>query len=115
VASARSTDNPIPYVADFCFGTDGTPERTGWQQDPRPRPFYASAVLMGASRLDNDYAMYHSDYTLSEYKARLRSISLVETFQPFVKAESQGERPIWEFYRIPDSVNISASRIYVEG
>lgn len=118
LSSQRSATNTVPYVADFCFGTDQTPSQpgtdfgTGWLQDPRPRPFYASAVLMSTARLENPadgYEASHTDYTIDQYKIRLRE----EKYQPFTKPDMV-TRPTWVFYRIPASLNLSSLRIYLE-
>jgi hypothetical protein len=100
LSQTRSGTHPIPYIADFCFGTtDGTPDGTGWLQDPRPRPFYASAVLMGDSRL-NGYP--------DSYRDRLQA----RIFQPF--ANSDGTRSNWQSYRIPSTMDVPSSRVYCE-
>ncbi len=56
-----NAEHVIPYIADFNFGTvdqndldpdewprdsEDADDRTGWYQDPRPRPFYSSAVII---------------------------------------------------------------------
>jgi hypothetical protein len=74
---------------------------TGWLQDPRPRPFYASAVEMGDSRLA-DYAD----------RGRLRVKEEQVLFQPF--ANTNLTRPNWEFYRIPSTMSVPISRLYTE-
>lgn len=86
----------IPYVADFCFGTkdavtdsrdsEDEDDRTGWLQDPRPRPFYSTSVLIkGAGNLLGDQVDY------------LRKIHYPEStdpldvaYQEFAFSDSQG-------------------------
>jgi hypothetical protein len=100
-ASTRSSSNPVPYVVDFCFGTGDTSnaDNTGWLQDPRPRPFYASAVEMGDSRLNN---------LSNEIRDKLRN----RYYAPFVISGTR--RPNWEFCHIPDIISVAFTRIYVE-
>ncbi|GEM_PF-2501121 len=118
------SNHVIPYVADFSFGTKnsaitGTPsgpsrdsdnsdERTGWLQDPRPRPFYTTRVLMS-----NLETTLRSDQT-----ALLRTIFLPALTQipqggeTKVIAHQEFNAPSWQFYRLPDHAVIPQSRIY---
>jgi len=98
LSQTHTGTHPIPYVADFCFGTNGTNDGTGWLQDPRPRPFYASAIEIVDSRLDSQY----------DHRDRLQ----FGFFLPF--ANSDGSRPNWQFYRIPSGMIVPSSRIYCE-
>ncbi len=41
----RTTTSYVPYVADYSYGVGG------WTQDPRPRPFYCTAVNDGVNPL----------------------------------------------------------------
>jgi diadenosine tetraphosphatase ApaH/serine/threonine PP2A family protein phosphatase len=110
LATARSATNPIPYIADFCFGTDatnsnpnGTDEGTGWLQDPRPRPFYAAATFVYEMNLR------------AEQKTYLRKIQLSGVFQPVYQPfllSASFQR--YDFYKMPDSIalnNVPFSRM----
>lgn len=120
LGTVRSATNTIPYIADFCYGTNSStspnPNDTGWLQDPRPRPFYASATeVIGdttpGGRLRTDQFNY------------LRRLSpfgnLVPVYQPF-KVDTQNIIAKWEFYKLPDSIAINSStlpldRLYFKG
>jgi hypothetical protein len=101
----RSASNSIPYVADFNFGvasSNPTQLNTGWLQDPRPRPFYASAVEIYADQLTaNGYTSAQLDKFRDGF------------FQPFLaNPNSPRNRPNWRFYRIPDTQMVPLNRIY---
>lgn len=91
LGTTRSDSNPIPYIADFCYGEkDG---QVGWQQDPRPRPFYAAATRV-----------YQVNLTIDQ-KTYLRKSTVPGTLEPFY------ERFVlvntnYDFYKMPDTIVI---------
>jgi len=108
--ASLDSSHVIPYIADFCFGTKDAPtdqydsenedDRTGWLQDPRPRPFYSTQVfIIGDTNLRQDQVNY------------LRKIrypnptDLVIAHQRFAHLQ-------WDFYKIPDTVTIPYGRIF---
>jgi hypothetical protein len=108
LATTRSNDYPIPYVADFCYGTDGTPDGTGWLQDPRPRPFYAAATRVFESWLRSDQIAY-----LKKRIVPGLSTEPISVYDNFV-----AENGNWHFYKIPDSIALSIlplNRLYFCG
>lgn len=109
-------DHVVPYVADFNFGTvdqgdldpdawprdsENADDRTGWYQDPRPRPFYASVVeIIG------------SDNLLADQLGLLRIVHYVQPTDPLVIAYQGFNALQWNFYKLPDSITIPQNRIY---
>lgn len=86
----KKTDT-IPYVADFSYGFPGG--RTGWVQDPRPRPFYCSTItiLQAVLRSINSIIL---GYNPQDYTDRLG----------FDYARFDHTR--WDFFHIPDKLAI---------
>lgn len=109
-------DHVVPYVADFNFGTvdqgdldpdawprdsENADDRTGWYQDTRPRPFYASVVeIIG------------SDNLLADQLGLLRIVHYVQPTDPLVIAYQGFNALQWNFYKLPDSITIPQNRIY---
>lgn len=75
----------VPYVADFCFGTDETNDGTGWLQDPRPRAFYATVV-----RIEDPANLRTDQIDL------LKKVNGVAQYNQFELTASS----LWRFYRI---------------
>ncbi|MDX2139179.1 MAG: hypothetical protein SF123_13915 [Chloroflexota bacterium] len=114
LAPTRSLTNPIPYVADFCFGTDGEGnDGTGWLQDPRPRPFYAAATQVYQENLRSDQTSY--------LKRRGVDRDLNPSTPPVIEVVYDNfvaEGDVWRFYKIPDSIaltTVPTSRLYFAG
>jgi hypothetical protein len=106
LASSRSDTNPIPYVSDFCFGTDtSTNDGTGWLEDPRPRPFYTAATIVaGDSNLRPDELAFLR-------RRDVPPLGVVTLFDEFVL-------DTWVFIKIPDTVsltNVPITRMYFCG
>jgi hypothetical protein len=98
----RNDTQEVPYVADFCFGRDNI--RTGWLQDPRPRPFYSSVATISEAILSGNPSAY--GYSLPDYFDRFRYKP--SGFQPFT-----GNIPLkWQFIRLPDTVRVLSSKVY---
>jgi len=119
-----ASNHVIPYVADFNFGTQnsaivGTPsdpsrdsddadERTGWLQDPRPRPFYATRVLMSdleTTLRPDQTALLRTIFLPALTQAPQGGETKVIAYQEF-------NAPSWQFYSLPDHAIIPQSRIY---
>ncbi len=109
LGATRSDANPIPYVADFCFGTDGTPgtaDGTGWLQDPRPRPFYTTITQVFQGWLRPDQVSY-----LRRRPHPNLSVQPIAIFDNFSTVN-------WQFYKIPDAISLSTlpiNRLYFSG
>lgn len=79
----------------------------GWLQDPRPRPFYASAVV-GADidRGANNVSFY--GYDIADYRKRLRDaydfFSYFDNSDTPIPVTSTDTRPEWQFFHMPDFV-----------
>jgi hypothetical protein len=108
----RSSSNPIPYIADFCYGTDGNPNGngTGWLQDPRPRPFYAAAVQVFEGWLRSDQVPYLKKLVVPDLSAQ--PIAVYDFFT--------AENDQWKFYKIPSTISLSllnlpVNRLYFKG
>jgi predicted outer membrane repeat protein len=84
----------IPYIVDFCFGSNGTDDGTGWLQDPRPRPFYSAAVLISNANLRSDQLDL----------LRVPDGFLTEVFDYFTSST-------WQFHKLPDAVSIPLNRM----
>jgi hypothetical protein len=109
LGATRSESNPIPYIADFYFGTDGNPETgdgTGWLQDPRPRPFYTTATRVYQNWLRPDQIPY-----LRRRPHEGLSIEPIAVFDNFITEN-------WQFYKIPDNISLTTlpiNRLYFSG
>jgi hypothetical protein len=111
LASTRSVTNPIPYVADFGYGTGGTADSTGWLQDPRPRPFYAAATRVFQENLRSDQIPY------LKRRGVVRVAGNPATIEP-VYDDFVAQNGNWQFYKIPDTIALSVlplSRLYFKG
>jgi hypothetical protein len=115
IAFTKSTTNSIPYVADFCYGTNSTtnpnPDLTDWLQDPRPRPFYATATRVFGASLRSDQV----DNLRKTIPDTCGSV-LEPTYELFAEIQQNG----WRFYKIPDSIKMDSatlpvSRLYFSG
>lgn len=117
-------DHVIPYVVDFCFGTSDTPtqgtsqnpsrdsdladERTGWLQDPRPRPFYSTRVdIIGASYLRTDQISFLKTifYPPLDHFPPLGNEPKSVAYQRF-------NLDYWQPYILPDLVHVPFNRLY---
>jgi hypothetical protein len=91
--------NTVPYVVDFGYSYNETEGKTGWLQDPRPRPFYCSALTISSNNTTeiNPHLarLGFSSGTLNDYLARLRG-----TYQRYRR--SDGLNPDWEFIHVPN-------------
>jgi hypothetical protein len=108
--SRNPPTNIVPYVADFCFGTTEAPrpnsldsangdDRTGWLQDPRPRPFYSTHVNM-------------KDNLTTDQMSLLKKIHYPTTATPPIPIYQQFDLNEWVFYKMPDQVTIPYNRIF---
>jgi len=110
----------VPYVVDFCYGYSISRDWTGWLQDPRPRPFYCSAVELASDTLnrpdgsdpdstsDNENEDYYG-YVFQDYMARLRGGLSLPPFEPFLLYNNDCDeeakcRPDWRFFRMPEKI-----------
>jgi hypothetical protein len=110
--TALDQTHVIPYVADFRFGTKDNPEqgtldsqnqddRTGWLQDPRPRPFYSTHVrIVDGNNLLADQINY------------LKRIHYPTVSDPVIVAYQEFNFNQWNFYKIPDTASIPYGRIF---
>jgi hypothetical protein len=109
LGATRSDANPIPYIADFCFGTDGSSnDGTGWLQDPRPRPFYTAATQVLQNWLRPDQIPYLRKRPVENF-----STVPISVFDNFTAVDD-----VWQFYKIPDSIALTTlpiNRLYFSG
>jgi hypothetical protein len=96
--TTTKTANKVPYVADFAYGYNGT--ETGWLQDVRPRPFYATAVRINAGDMATVVDPAVIGLTLTDYQARMRG----GAFNPFIFNGDSNLFPAWEFIHLPSVV-----------
>lgn len=95
----------VPYVVDLAYSYNSAEDKTGWFEDPRPRPFYCTAVLIGVTDPDNTDQMnpvlsrLGSFSTFADYMAKLRN-----RYQPFRIAPDDVLNPNWKFVHIPNKV-----------
>jgi hypothetical protein len=112
LGATRSDANPIPYIADFCFGTDGTSnDGTGWLQDPRPRPFYAAATRVFLENLRQDQIPYLRKGEVRRNPPNPPVMEII--YERFIAQEE-----LWKFYKIPDSLALTTlpiTRLYFSG
>jgi len=106
VISPIHASNTIPYISDFGYGYNGS--KTGWLQDPRPRPFYSAAVTITSANL---FQTAITGFASSDYLDRMRG-----SFSPFVFKNntdcSNGCLPNWKFYHIlPSHIQIPCQQI----
>jgi hypothetical protein len=94
-------ENSVPYVVDFGYSYNTTEGKTGWLQDPRPRPFYCSAATMSDSNTDElsteiqERIGFLND--LNGYFSRLKG-----AYRPYLRTDSL--KPAWTFVHLPDRV-----------
>jgi hypothetical protein len=101
--SRQHNGQEIPYVADFCYSyLPPSKNLTGWLQDPRPRPFYASAAEID---INAQLSAAQVGFDLADYQSRLRG-----GFAPFTLPDDT--RPRWQFFQMPDRLVFDFSRIY---
>lgn len=108
LASQWSSSNPIPYIADFCYGTNGTGDGTGWLQDPRPRPFYSAATQVYESWLRSDQVAY-----LKKRSVPALSATPIAVYDNFIAYNNN-----WQFFKIPDTIDLATlplARLYFKG
>jgi hypothetical protein len=113
----QNNGQEVPYVVDFCYGYTGidnpaSPEndKTGWLQDPRPRPFYCSAATIDIS--DTSSQVSPTDLgviSLADYRDRLRN-----AFLPFTFKDMNGNEfgINWQFFQMPDAFSLNCNRFY---
>lgn len=91
----------VPYVVDFGYSFNESENKTGWLQDPRPRPFYCSALTISSSNTAQMNAhltrLGFGGGTLTDYLARLR-----DTYRPYLRDDDL--HPAWEFIHIPNII-----------
>lgn len=100
----RRIPNTVPYVVDFGYAFNAEVDATGWLQDPRPRPFYCSAVIMTAAN-DSSLSPHLTRLgaeSVGEYLAKLRG-----SYQPYRTRDDDdpaldNKDPVWQFIRLPD-------------
>lgn len=97
LSPVRDETNPIPYVADFCFGTDNTDDGTGWLQDPRPRPFYSTVVSI--------WTNLTSLQSLCLRKGNVAGLGTVPLYDRFNVGNTL------TFFHLPDSISVTLDRI----
>ena len=121
--SYTKTAGTVPYVVDFSYGVKVNPsdesEYTGWLQDIRPRPFYMSSVSYPTSSFDIDIVRSVQVTDLTDYGNRHPKVGAIpySQFTAFTCAGSdcyggQSGLPTWQFFGLPDQINIEADRYY---
>jgi hypothetical protein len=95
LSPTRTATDCIPYVADFCYGTTGTPDSTGWLQDPRARPFYAVAT-----RVFHPFLLADQLPNLKKRVVTGLSTTPVPVYDNFAPTSGQ-----WEFHKIPATIS----------
>jgi len=99
----------IPYIVDFAYGYNGTD--TGWLQDVRPRPFYASAARVDTSDTNSQVLPQTlGSMTLSDYRSKIRGAW--NPFSYFFIDGSTGGTS-WQFFHMPDNLIVPDTRIYI--
>jgi len=102
--------NTVPYVVDFGYGfRDG---KTGWLQDPRPRPFYCSALTVQNAN-QNVFSQDITGFSPSNYMTRMRGQFSAFTFRDSGDCQD-GCFPDWQFYHIHSPITIPFNRIVKE-
>lgn len=117
--SKQNNGQEIPYIADFGYGyrfsdtNDPEHNKTGWIQDPRPRPFYASAARIPSldksdesTPPDTQNNIDFYEYSLEDYQERQRSI-----YQAFTTNDNE-TRPSWQFYKLKSFVAFQFIELY---
>jgi len=87
----------VPYVVDLAYSYNEGEDKTGWLEDPRPRPFYCTAVIIAPSntvQMDPVLSRLGSFATLASYLEKLRN-----QYQRFPTQSNQN--PDWRFVHIP--------------
>jgi hypothetical protein len=99
----------VPYIADFDFGYNGDLGKTGWLQDPRPRPFYTTVLQIGDAN-NSPFTQDVVGFMHQDYANRMRG-----AFRPFLYQNcsdcSLGCFPTWRFYKLSDYIKLPFVRI----
>lgn len=90
----------VPYIVDFGYSYNSGESATGWLQDPRPRPFYCTALTVTSANTTqmNPHLTRLGFTTLNDYLAKLRG-----SYRPYLRDEGDEvyTNPAWEFVHIP--------------
>ena len=92
ISYVNKTPGTVPYVVDFAYGYNGS--KTGWLQDVRPRPFYASIATISPSNFAYDVIGGPDN----EYQQKLRGTFLAFKYERYFF-------PNWRFYHVPELIS----------